>query len=156
MKKLIAICILSFVAFINATYLTYENYRIEKLEVNSQVSSFCDINNILSCTNVLSSPYSKVFWLPFPAIAMIVYPLIFAIAYLWAEWLMASSFKYLLILWISWAAFNWYFIAQEFLHIWSYCPLCLMCSVIIITIAIISYFWIRDCKAEARGKIKQV
>jgi uncharacterized membrane protein len=36
--------------------------------------------------------------------------------------------------------FNGYFIYQEAFYIWSFCPLCLMCTGIIITILGISVF----------------
>jgi len=151
MRKLIVICILSIIAFINATYLTIQNYKIENSPVWT-ISSFCDLNNSFSCTNVLSSPYSKIFWLPFPAIAMLVYPIIFMIAFLGIQWIIKKPFHTLMWMWIWWICFNWYFISQEFLNIWSYCPLCLICSGIIITIFILSIigiysnFWIEPKK----------
>lgn len=140
MKKLLAICIISILAFLNAIYLTTENYKIEQATNKWSISSFCDLNNTFSCTNVLSSPYSKVFWLPFPAIAMLVYPIIFAIAFLWMQGIIRKPFHILTVLWIWWTMFNSYFISQEFLYIWSYCPLCLLCTVMIVSIAIISIF----------------
>lgn len=143
MRKLIIICVLSIIAFINAVYLTYENYKIETINSNAPLwTSICDINNSFSCTNVLSSWYSKVFWLPFPAIAMFVYPIIFLIAYLWINWVIKKPYNILALMWIWWIIFNWYFILQEFLHIWSYCPLCMICSAIITTIFILSVIWI--------------
>jgi len=141
MKKLLAICIVSVLAFFNAAYLTVQNYKIEHAPKWS-ISSFCDINNSFSCTTVLSSPYSKVFWLPFPAIAMLVYPIIFAIAFLGMQRIIKKPFHILTALWIGWTLFNSYFISQEILYIWSFCPLCLWCTGMIITIAILSIVWI--------------
>lgn len=143
MRKLITIGIISIIAFINATYLTIQNYKIEN-SPESTISSFCDFSNSFSCTNVLSSPYSKVFWLPFPAIAILVYPIIFAVAFLWVKWLIRKPFHILAIMWFGWMMFNWYFIAQEFINIHSYCPLCMVCSGIIITIFILGIVWARS------------
>ncbi|EKE30073.1 MAG: hypothetical protein ACD_2C00049G0001 [uncultured bacterium (gcode 4)] len=153
MKKLFAICILSIIAFWNATYLTMQNYRIENLPANWKVTSFCDLNNTFSCTNVLSSPYSKVFGLPFPAIAMAVYPIIFLIAFLWMQWIIRKPFHILAAMWTGWLAFNWFFIFREYLYIWSYCPLCLICTGIITSILIMSVYWIfSDFWAEKKKK----
>ena len=148
MKKLFAICILSIIAFANATYLTLQNYRIENATNKWEISSFCDLNNVFSCTNVLSSPYSKVSFsiltgkadstLPFTAIAMFVYPIIFLIAFLGTQWIIKKPFYFLAWMWIWWILFNGFFISQEYLYIWAYCPLCIICTWIIITILILS------------------
>ena len=143
-KKLIAICILSFIAFVNASYLTYNNYKIE--QNIWKIGSFCDINNTLSCSNVLASPYSKIFWIPFTAYAMLVYPIIFVIAFLWITLVLKKPERVLVILWWGWILFNSYFIYQEFANIWSYCPLCMLCSAIIITIFVLALVWIKDYK----------
>ncbi|MDD2565924.1 MAG: vitamin K epoxide reductase family protein [Candidatus Gracilibacteria bacterium] len=143
MKKLLTICILSVIAFMNATYLTVQNYKIEHSPVGS-VSSFCDLSNSLSCTNVLSSPYSKVLGLPFTAVAMIVYPIIFAIAFLGMQKIIRKPFHILSILGVGGIMFNGYFISQEFLNIGSYCPLCMVCTGIIIVILILGILGIRS------------
>lgn len=152
MKKLIAICILSLVAFFNAAYLTMQDYKIQNATDKTSISSFCDLNNTLSCTNVLASPYSRVFWLPFPAIALVVYPIIFLIAYLGLNRIIKKPFHILAAMWAWWMMFNWYFISMEFLYIWSYCPLCLWCSVIITTIFILWVIWIFNPIKEDKPK----
>ncbi|MCK9272479.1 vitamin K epoxide reductase family protein [Candidatus Gracilibacteria bacterium] len=141
-KKLITICILSFIAFVNASYLTYNNYKIE--QNIGKIGSFCDINNTLSCSNVLSSPYSKIFGLPFTAYAMIVYPIIFVIAFLGITSVLKKSEKIIAILGLGGILFNSYFIYQEFANIGSYCPLCMLCSAIIITIFILALIGIKN------------
>lgn len=158
MKKLLAICIISILAFFNAVYLTVQNYRIENAP-KWTISSFCDLNNSFSCTTVLSSPYSKIFWLPFPAIAMIVYPIIFAIAFLGMQRIIRKPFHILTALWIGWTMFNSYFISQEILYIWSFCPLCLWCTWMIIAIAILAIVGIfsdfgKEQKKWIIGKVK--
>ena len=141
MKKLMTVCILSVIAFLNAIYLTNQYYRIVWSEW-ANVSSFCDINNTFSCSNVLASPYSQIFWLPFPAIAIAVYPLIFLVAFLWMNFVIKKPFHILAGLGLWWMMFNWFFIVREFLYIWSFCPFCLICSAIIVTIFIIWLVWI--------------
>ena len=143
MKKLIIICILATLAFFNATYLTYQNYQIENAPEWS-ITSFCDLNNTFSCTNVLSSPYSKIFWMPFTAVAMAVYPILFLIAFLWVMWIIKKPFHILAYMAWGWILFNSYFIYQEYANIWAYCPLCLICSWIIITIFVLSAIWIKN------------
>jgi len=143
-KKLITICILSFIAFVNASYLTYNNYKIE--QNIWKIGSFCDINNTLSCSNVLSSPYSKIFWLPFTTYAMIVYPIIFVIAFLGITLVLKKPERFLVALGWGWILFNSYFIYQEFANIWSYCPLCMLCSAIIVTIFVLALIWMRENK----------
>ncbi|MDD2486932.1 MAG: vitamin K epoxide reductase family protein [Candidatus Gracilibacteria bacterium] len=138
MKKLITICALSILAFINATYLTVQNYKIEQAENIGQISSFCDLNNTFSCTNVLSSPYSKIFGMPFTAVAMVVYPVIFLIAFLGIGGIIKKPFIILALMGIGGILFNSYFIYQEYANIGAYCPLCLLCSGMIITIFILS------------------
>ncbi len=148
MKKLIAVLILALIAFVNASYLTYRSYELDKqIQANWKMeASFCDVSNTLSCSTVLKNPYAKVFWIPFTTIAMAIYPIIFAIAFLWILWLLKNSFLILTILWIWWILFNSYFIYQEFFNIKAFCLLCILCSGIILTIAIISIFWLYDKK----------
>lgn len=148
MKKLITVCVLSFLAFINAIYLTAQFYKIESAESAWNISSFCDISNSFSCTNVLASPYSQVFGLPFPAIAIAVYPIIFLVAFLGINWIIKKPYHILAFLWLGWMMFNWYFISMEYLYIKSYCPLCLACSVIITLIFILWVVWILEKKKK--------
>jgi len=85
MKKLfIAIMTLSVIAFGNAVYLTNQAYTLKEKMAESigSYSTFCDINSTFSCSNVLLSPRAQFLGLPFPAIAMVVYPIIFLIALL--------------------------------------------------------------------------
>lgn len=142
MKKLIAICIISLLAFVNATYLTIHSYQIEKVGKENITTSICDINSLFSCTNVLLNPYSKVFWLPFPAIAMLVYPIIFVIALLGMNSVIKKPFHVLAVFWLGWTLFNSFFISREIIYIKSFCPMCLLCTLMIISIFIIWLVWI--------------
>lgn len=146
--KLIIISIISALAFFNASYLSYD--WIFSIEAPTSLYfpvwnitswwSFCDINETLSCSAVLQDPGSQIFWIPFPVIAMLVYPIIFLISIFGIIWKIRKNvFKILLAMWVWWILFNWYFIFQEIFYIWAFCPLCLLCSLIIITIASISF-----------------
>jgi len=144
MNKYIVILILSAIAFVNASYLTWESYKIENGTATG--NSICDVNTTFSCSTVLKSPYAKIGGVPFPAVAMVVYPVIFLVALAGLNGLFASAFTALLALGIGGICFNSYFIYQEFFQIKVFCPLCLMCTAIIITIAIISFFGMRSVK----------
>lgn len=138
MKKYIAIILLSLIAFINAGYLTNKAYFLKNTPVSERPMSFCDINQTFSCTTVLDSPYAEVFGLPFPLIALFVYPIIAFIAFLGYRAKSMNHFKYLLALGIGGTMFNSFFIFREYMYIGAYCYLCLICSAIIVTISVIS------------------
>jgi uncharacterized membrane protein len=130
MKKYLIIMVLSFVAIVNASYLSYIAF--------SEMDSFCDISEALSCSAALTNPATIFFGIPFPTIALIAYPIIFLIALWGYKTKKSENFLYLILLSIGGILFNSYIIYQEFL-IGAYCPLCLMCSVIIVSIFIMSY-----------------
>ncbi len=138
MKKYLAIVFLSIIAFANAGYLTNQAYYLKKTPISERPMSFCDINQTFSCTTVLDSPYAEVFGLPFPLIALFVYPVIAIIAILGYRSGSTNHFKYLFAMGIGGALFNSFFIYREYMYIGAYCYLCLICSAIIVTIAIIS------------------
>jgi len=149
--KLLIITVLSIWAFFNAFYLSYdwlftvENTSSLYFPVWNVVSgwSFCDINETLSCSTVLQHPAAQVFWIPFPVLAMVVYPVILIISLLWIFKKIRNVFGYLSSIWLAWILFNSYFIYQETVNIWAFCPLCLLCSAIIITIFGISFYEVR-------------
>ena len=91
-KKLLIVMVLCVLAAINAGYLTNMAY--------SQLTgpSFCDIRATLSCTSVFNNVASQILGIPFPAIALVVYPILLVIALLgyfhkidshrtWLKWL---------------------------------------------------------------------
>lgn len=131
-KNLQVILILSFIAFFNATYLSFDGLWKDG-------NTFCDINNTISCTNVVTHPATHFFGVPFPLIAMVVYPVIALFAFLGLKGIIKKShivIRYLSALWIL---FNGYIIYQETFTIKAVCLLCLLCSVIIITIHCLTY-----------------
>lgn len=144
MKKLYAIIILAFISFLNAVYLTIEAFRLKSWATTEFI---CDINDKLSCSSLFTFDFAWIFGvIPFPLIAMFVYPIIAIIAFMWIKWKCQKPFLPLLIIAVCGMLFNSYFIFNEYL-VWVYCPACLACSVAITTIAIISLVWI-VCKKK--------
>lgn len=152
--KLIIISVLSVLAFINAFYLSYD-WMFAVQSASSlyfpvwDISggwSFCDISETMSCSAVLQNPLSQIYWIPFPVLAMFVYPIILLVSLLWMFGKIKNVFGVLSTMAIWGILFNWYFIYQETFNIWAFCPLCLLCSAIIITIFWISMVEVRkDC-----------
>jgi len=142
MNKLKSIIILAWIATFNAAYLTYEAYLLKFWE---NVNKFiCDVNSTFSCSSVFKEDFSWIFWIPFSLIALIVYPVIILIAYLWITGKISKlkAFNILALLSVGWILFNGYIIFNEF-FLKAYCLLCLMCTAIIISILLISLFWKR-------------
>jgi uncharacterized membrane protein len=82
---------------------------------------------------------------------MIVYPIIFLVALFWIFGKIKKHFKILTAMWAGWIMFNWYFIYQETFNIGAFCPLCLLCSAIIITIFSLSIIEARkECIANKK------
>lgn len=133
MKKFTVIMILSVIATINAGYLTSKAFGL----FSSQ--TFCDINSLFSCGKVVSSPAAFIGPIPFPMVAMFVYPIIFILARIGLRAINKKKY-YTILAYLSAAGllFNSYFIGQEAFVIKAFCPLCLMCTGIIITILILS------------------
>jgi len=143
MKKYLYIIGLSLVAMVDAAYLSYQAYVIRF--VNSGVAdSFCDVSQNMSCTNVLQSPYSQVFGLSFPWIALVVYPIILVLAYVGYKNKSVLQAKIIQILSLGGMLFNFYIIYLETFYIFSFCILCLLCTAIITTIFIISSLLVKD------------
>lgn len=130
-----AIAALCVVATGNAAYLSYQAYEIMN---GGGFGSFCDINSTVSCTNVLESPLSRVFGIPFPMIALAVYPVLLALALVGRTKDDAKFFKAIAVLSAMGTAFNSLIIYRETFQIKAFCLLCLMCTAIIVTILAIS------------------
>lgn len=152
MKKLISIIVLSSIATFNAVYLTIQAYAIKWQALNEITPLPCDINSTFSCSSVFTHDFSWIFWIPFPVIAMFVYPIIIAVALLGLLWKIKSHFKILFFMWIWGLLFNSYFIYHEIL-VSTYCLLCLACTLIIISIAVM---WKIGMCEEKKKKEKTV
>lgn len=135
-NKYILILTLAIIAIVNAAYLSWSAHRMLSGE---QVSLGCDINPTFSCSNVIIHPDTMMAGIPFPYLALIVYPLISALA-IWG--LRTKTNKPAKIInWIALAGilFNGYIISQEVLYVHAYCLLCLICAAIIVTIFGVSW-----------------
>lgn len=137
-NKLIAIIILSMIAVFNAGYLTMSAYELLEAKNSSTwlLPFACDINSTFSCSLVFNHSFSWPFGIPFSLIALFVYPTIILIATLWLFWKIRKHFTILFYMWVAWFLFNSYFIVNEVI-VNTYCPLCLMCTAIIISVAIL-------------------
>jgi uncharacterized membrane protein len=132
-KKLLAVIILCIIAIINAAYLTNMAYS----EMSG--SSFCDINAMISCTSVFNNTASQIFGIPFPMIALVVYPILLLVAVLGYYKKITNHWAWLRWLSLGGMMFNGYIIFQEAFVIKAFCPLCLLCTGIITTIHLLSY-----------------
>lgn len=138
MKKYIIILVLALIAFANAAYLSYESYQFWfSANADALRNMPCDLTAHLSCSGILSNPRALIFGIPFPMIALIVYPIIFWLAFSGYLRKSLTEAKILTGLAFGGMCFNSYVISQEYV-ISVFCPLCAMCSVIIVSIFILS------------------
>lgn len=134
-RTFLIIMILSLLAFINASYLSYKAYFFRFIDPNG-LSSFCDVSSTFSCTEVLRHPLSQVFGLSFPWIAFVVYPVLFIIAYFGYRSIKSCSVYAKTLAGLSFFGvfFNSFIIYREIVFINAYCLLCLLCTVMIVSI----------------------
>lgn len=133
-KKYTIILILALVALGNAVYLSAKAYQLLNPVEGVTVSSGCDINATLSCTNVIIHPDTMIAGIPFPYLAVIVYPIIILLT-LWGL-KVATNKPAKIINWVALGGilFNGYIIFQEVFFIHAYCILCIICTAIIVSI----------------------
>ena len=145
MKKIYAILALALISFWNAVYLTFAAYNLQsQLQNESEVTEFfCDVSDVFSCSNLFLQDFAWMFGIPFSAIAMLVYPIIFILAFIGMSSKNKNYFKAIWIMAIWWMMFNGYIIFHE-LMIPIICLACLACSIAIATIAILSYRITKD------------
>ncbi len=142
-KKYAFILTFAIIAIINAAYLSYTAYHLLNpntgLNGGQLFKSACDINSTFSCSNVIIHPDTMIAGIPFPYLALVVYPIISLLA-LWG--LRTKTNKPAKIInWIALAGmcFNAYVLTMETLYVHAYCILCLICVAIIITIFGVSW-----------------
>ena len=160
-KKYLVIIILAIIAFVNASYLSHKAYVFRQTANIS--SSFCDLSATASCTDVLKNPLSNVFGIPFPWIAMVVYPVLFGLA-VWgyrtctctsanqpstslaneSAKRRSQAARILFPLAGLGMCFNGFIIYREVMYIHAYCLLCLLCTAIIISIFVLSGLILRE------------
>lgn len=151
----ISIIILTFLGIINAFYLSYEAHQISQLVSQPSYwtlfqwwfvkNTFCDINETFSCSSFMANPASKLFWIPFPYIAAIVYPILFILSLMAFRLKSNNIVRTIFILSLMWIWFNVIIISREF-TLWVFCPACLMCTAYIISIAILSGIILKNNK----------
>lgn len=144
--------ILSILWVINAFYLSYEAYEITKTISQPSFTSilqgwfikntFCDINETFSCSSFMSMPDSKIFWISFPYIAAIVYPILTILSLLALRTRNLMFVKIIFIMWLMWIWFNSIVISREF-AVWVFCPMCLLCTGYIISITALSFILLK-------------
>ena len=136
-NKFLVIQTFSVIAFINAVYLSYKSYFVRFVDPVG-LTSFCDVSKVFTCTDVLRHPLSQVFGLSFPWIAMVVYPVIFVIAFLGYKKLRKCYANILAVVSFLGILFNGFILYREAVFIKAYCLLCLLCTVIIVSIFFVS------------------
>lgn len=131
------ILVISVLAIINAAYLTY--LFILQSYSNVPISSFCNVSNTLSCTAVIMSPYAQLFGLSICTIALFIYPVLIVLAWIALKKKNPKNlFFSIAIIAAMGAMMNLLYVYNEYAFIGSYCALCMLCSVFIITILIMS------------------
>jgi uncharacterized membrane protein len=143
MRKYLIILVLALIGVFNAVYLSIPAYEYWN-GANSMALQMmpCDISETLSCSGILQNERAIIFSISefkvaFPMIALVVYPLLALLAL--SGWIRKSltEAKVLTGMAAGGMCFNSYVIYQEFI-VGVFCPLCAMCTVIIITIFILS------------------
>ncbi|MFZ2255562.1 MAG: vitamin K epoxide reductase family protein [Patescibacteria group bacterium] len=143
MRKYIIIATLAAIGIFNAIYLSIPAYDYWNGANASALQMMpCDISDKLSCSGILQNPRAIIFSIgdfkvAFPMIAAVVYPILFIIA-LWG-WFSKGTLpaKVLTAMSAGGILFNSYVIYQEFV-VGVFCPLCAMCTVIIVAIFALS------------------
>lgn len=145
MKQYRTIIILAAVAIVNAAYLSYKAYFFRYIDPMG-LTSFCDFSKVNSCSEVLRHPLSNVFGIPFPWVALVVYPIILGVA--WYGYKHQSYLQAKIIATLSFlgVCFNGFIIYREIFFIKAFCLLCFICTLIIITIFILSLKMVKESK----------
>jgi uncharacterized membrane protein len=145
-KKYLIILILCIIAIINAGYLSYHAYAFWFAENAEALRNLpCDLSSIFSCSDILRNPRALIFGIPFPMIALVVYPVLFVLALSGYLRKSLTEAKIITVMALMGMCFNGYVISQEVI-VGIFCPLCLMCTIIIVSIAAIGgTLWKKGC-----------
>lgn len=145
MKQYRLIVVLSVIAIVNAAYLSYKAYFFRYIDP-SGLTSFCDFSSFNSCSEVLRHPLSNVFGIPFPWVALIVYPILLGLAWYGYRHQSYVQAKIIAILSFLGMCFNGFIIYREVLFIKAFCLLCFICTLIIIAIFFLSLSLVKEAK----------
>lgn len=130
------IALLSAVGVANGSYLTY--LFIQKQYFPASIT-VCDINDTLSCSKILTSPYSKFLGLPICSIAIVVYITIVVLALLAAHKARPQNYFFTIALLTAAAtAFNIVYIHNEYVFLKALCIFCVFCTGLVITNLVLS------------------
>ena len=125
-KTIIAVSILGAA---NAMYLTY---LFIQSKLSAPAESFCDINESVSCGNVITSKYALFFGVPVCTIALFVYPALAALGFLALKRTATRNLFFVIsILAAMGLMLNVVYIHNEVVYIKSICALCVGCTVLI-------------------------
>ena len=120
MKKYRIIIFLSAIALVNAAYLSYKAYFFRYIDPQG-LTSFCDFSSFNSCSEVLRHPLSSVFGIPFPWVALAVYPILLGLAWYGYKHQSYTQAKALAILSFMGMCFNGFIIYREIFFIKAFC-----------------------------------
>lgn len=141
-KIYLIILLLCIIAIGNASYLSYHAYAFWFAENADALRNLpCDISSMFSCSDILKNSRALIFGIPFPMIALMVYPILAILAIIGYVKKSLTPMKIITVMALMGMCFNGYVIYQEII-VMIFCPLCAMCTLIIITIAILAgYQW---------------
>lgn len=143
MKKYLIIIGLASVALLNAAYLSYKAYFFRFIDPLG-LTSFCDFSKFNSCSEVLRHPLSSVFGVPFPWVALAVYPILLGLSWYGYRHQSYTQAKILAALSFLGMCFNFFIIYREIVFIKAFCLLCFICTLIIIAIFFLSLSLLRE------------
>jgi len=155
--KYIIIIILSILAFVNSFYLAYDwlfpveiiiNPYIQLWNITQVWWTFCDINDTFSCSKVMNSEYSKLFWIPVSIFGMLNFFAIWILSMIWIFRKNTDIIKILLIMTSFWVLFNFYLFYLEIFVIKAFCPVCIAISISLFSIFFISLYSVLKCTTK--------
>jgi uncharacterized membrane protein len=125
------IIVVPIVGMLNAIYLT-GLFLMDKWGEAEQ--SFCDINASLSCSSVVTSPYAQFLGVPVCTIALFVYPVLIVLAWMTLKRHKTKNLFYAISLFSAMGLMlNVVYIYNESVYIKALCPLCILCTLFILT-----------------------
>ncbi len=133
-RGLIIILISSLIAIITSTYLVYQHY--------SDISSFCDVAQGISCDIVNRSAYSEIFNIPISGLSLLTFYFIaISIIFILKNKNFFGLNKKAIFNTIFWlmmisTLFALYLIYIEAFVLYAVCPLCVLLDIIILIVLI--------------------
>jgi uncharacterized membrane protein len=130
------IIVVSVLGMLNAIYL---NYLFLQEKWGEGENNFCDINSSLSCSSVVTSPYAQFMGVPVCTIALFVYPVLIALAWMAMNRPGTRNLFYAISLLSAMGLMlNLVYIYNEVVYIQALCVLCISCTLFILTDLVMS------------------